>query len=67
MKLKEYIENEKVVKKDFAEIIGVETRTLYDYIHGRIEPGLRAALKIRDETKNKVTLEELVLKERKNG
>ncbi len=66
MKLKEYIEKEKPIKKDFAETIGVEPRTLYDYIHERIEPGLKAALKIRDETKNKVTLEEMVLPEKKN-
>lgn len=66
MKLKKWFELTKSVKTKFAKTIGVQPRTLYDYIHERIEPGLKAALAIRNETKNEVTLEEMVLKE-KNG
>lgn len=65
MKLKEWIELRKPMKTKFAKTIGVRTRTLYDYINERIEPGLKAALAIRNETKNEVTLEEMVLEEKK--
>lgn len=54
MKLKEYLKETGISRKDFAERIGVTHRALMNYIYGLNNPKQATRIKIAKVTKNKV-------------
>ena len=60
MDLKTYIELKNIKKKDFAEIVGISTSALSNYLHYRRTPTLEIGRRIEKITKGKVTIDELI-------
>jgi len=60
MQLKEYLDSRNLSFAEFAELIGVSKSCISHYVNKKRNPSLYTALRIREVTKGKVSLEDLL-------
>lgn len=60
MKLREYLEKNKITYQDLADKLGSHPQSLRNIAFGMRRPGLRLSLKIEELTDGKVTPRELL-------
>jgi len=56
MKLRQYLKENGIVHKYFADKLGVKPPHLSMWISGRVKPSLKTIVMIEKETKGKVTI-----------
>ena len=59
MKLKDYIELKRVSKTRVSRDLGISRKFLYDILQGKVPPGRKLALRIKDWSDNAVDYRDL--------
>lgn len=62
MDLKMYLESRNIENKEFADMVGISPGAVSNYKNGIRTPTLAIAIKIKDVTKGKVSIHDLLLK-----